>query len=257
MSIALFVFTAVMIISTVRIWEQDLHLTLIICSMVAAAVGILYLKFSYAEIEKGMIDGIYTALQAMLILYTVGPLVGSWIASGVVPSMIYYGLNILNPTIFLFATLLICSIVAIATGTSWGTTGTVGIALMGIAVGLGIPAPMTAGIIISGAYFGDKMSPLSDTTNLAPAVAGTDLFQHIRAMCWTSAPTYCIVGVITLILGFKYAGGSLDTAKINAMQQILSAEFWISPITFIARVYQGFAAYRSSLQGCGEDEIIL
>ena len=175
-----------------------------------------------------------TGMQACLILYTVGPLVGTWIVSGVVPSMIYYGLSILSPSIFLLATLIICTIVALATGTSWGTAGTVGIALMGIAIGLGIPAPLTAGIIISGGYCGDKMSPLSDTTNLAPAVAGTDLFQHIRAMCWTTIPTYIIVAVITLVLGFGYAGGELDTGKIAAMQALMDAEFWISPIAFIA-----------------------
>jgi len=159
--------------------------------------------------------------------------------------MIYYGLAILNPSIFLFATLLICSVVSLSTGTSWGTSGTVGIALMGIALGLGIPAPLTAGVVISGAYFGDKMSPLSDTTNLAPAVAGTDLFQHIRAMVWTTGPTYIIVAVITIVIGFRYAGGELDAAKIAAIQSLMKAEFWINPIALLAPlVVIGLSAMR-------------
>ncbi len=234
LAILVFALAAAMIAATVLIWAVDIHITLVLSALVAGAIGILVLKYDYATIEKGIIDGIMTGMQACLILYTVGPLVGTWIVSGVVPSMIYYGLSILSPSIFLLATLVICTIVALATGTSWGTAGTVGIALMGIAIGLDIPAPLTAGIIISGGYCGDKMSPLSDTTNLAPAVAGTDLFQHIRAMCWTTIPTYIIVAVITLVIGFRYAGGELDTGKIAAMQALMDAEFWISPLAFIA-----------------------
>ena len=234
LAILVFIAAAAMIAATVLVWEVDIHITLVLSALVAGTIGILFLKYDYESIEKGIIEGIMTGMQACLILYTVGPLVGTWIVSGVVPSMIYYGLSILSPSIFLLATLIICTIVALATGTSWGTAGTVGIALMGIAIGLGIPAPLTAGIIISGGYCGDKMSPLSDTTNLAPAVAGTDLFQHIRAMCWTTIPTYIIVAVITLVLGFGYAGGELDTDKIAAMQALMDAEFWISPIAFIA-----------------------
>ena len=131
--------------------------------------------------------------------------------------MIYYGLAILSPQIFLLATLIIGSIVSLSTGSSWTASGTVGVALMGVGFGLGIPAPLTAGIIISGVYFGDKMSPLSDTTNLAPAVAGANLFDHIKAMLWTTGPTYLIVAVITIFLGMKYGGGSLDAEKIHAM----------------------------------------
>jgi NhaC family Na+:H+ antiporter len=147
--------------------------------------------------------------------------------------MIYYGLAILKPSIFLLATILISSIVSIATGTSWGTTGTVGIALMGIAAGLGVPAPMAAGFVISGAYFGDKMSPLSDTTNLAPAMAGTDIFQHIRAMFWTTAPSYVIVLVIAGVLGINYASGNFDAERVSAIQELMRSEFPISPIGLI------------------------
>ena len=234
LSILVFLAVAVMIAAAVLVWETDIHIVLIFGALLAGLVGVFYLGNPYSKIEKGIIDGIMGGMQACLILYTVGPLVGTWICSGVVPSMIYYGLSILSPSIFLLATLIICSIVSLATGTSWGTAGTVGIALLGIALGLGVPAPLTVGIIISGGYFGDKMSPLSDTTNLAPGVAGTDLFQHIRAMCWTSGPTYAIVVCITLFLGFQYSQGDLDYTKIEALKTILASEFWISPISLIA-----------------------
>ncbi|MDD4751370.1 MAG: Na+/H+ antiporter NhaC [Synergistaceae bacterium] len=245
LTLALFLTVAAMIAASVLVWEVDIHITLILGAMLTIAIGVAVLKYDYATIEKGIIDGIMTGMQACLILYTVGPLIGTWILSGVVPTMIYYGLAILNPSIFLFATLLICSVVSLSTGTSWGTSGTVGIALMGIALGLGIPAPLTAGVVISGAYFGDKMSPLSDTTNLAPAVAGTDLFQHIRAMVWTTGPTYIIVAVITIVIGFRYAGGELDAAKIAAIQSLMKAEFWINPIALLAPlVVIGLSAMR-------------
>ena len=234
LSVLVFLAVAAMIVAAVLIYETDIHIILIFGALLAGIVGVFYLGNPYSKIEKGIIDGIMVGMQACLILYTVGPLVGTWIASGVVPSMIYYGLSILSPSIFLFATLFICSVVSLATGSSWATAGTVGIALLGIALGLGVPAPLTVGIIISGGYFGDKMSPLSDTTNLAPGVAGTDLFQHIRAMCWTSGPTYIIVICITLFLGFRYSQGELDYTKIEALKTILSHEFWISPISFVA-----------------------
>ena len=234
LSLLMLAIAAALILSGVVIYGQDVHIMLIFSAIVVGAVGILYLHYSYEELEKGIIEGIMTTMQACLILYTVGVLIGTWIHSGVVPSMIYYGLSILSPSIFLFATLIICSIVSLATGTSWGTSGTVGIALLGIAMGLGIPAPLTVGVIVSGAYAGDKMSPLSDTTNLAPAVSGTDLFQHIRAMCWTTGPTYVIVAIITIVLGFQYAGGTLDYSKIGGIQAVIAKEFWVSPIALLA-----------------------
>ena len=206
----------------------DAHIPIITSGVLVALWGCFGLKYPWKIIEEGMLQGITMALQAIVILMMVGLVIGSWIQSGVVPSLIYYGLDILSPKVFLFATLLICSVVSLATGTSWGTSGTVGIALMGVGAGLGIPAPLTAGVVISGAYFGDKMSPLSDTTNLAPAVAGTDLFSHIRAMVWTTGPTYLIVTVITILFGMKYAGGSLDAGKIDAIQAVMKSEFSIS-----------------------------
>lgn len=225
-----------LVLSAVLVFETDVHIPLVISACVAALASMFVLKIKWAVIEEGILNSILMGMQAVLILYTVGTLIGVWIRSGVVPSMIYYGLDLLSPSMFLLATLLICSVVSLATGSSWGTSGTVGVALMGIGVGLGIPKEVSAGFVVSGAYFGDKMSPLSDTTNLAPAMAGTDLFQHIRAMLWTTGPTYLIVLVIAGIMGRGYAGGVLDTEQISAIQALLAAEFDISVVAFIPPV---------------------
>ncbi len=209
------------------------HIPLFISAVFTAAMGVFFIGRKWADVEEGMINGITVALQAVLILMTIGGLVGAWIQSGVVPTLIYYGLNLLTPQYFLLASLLICCIVSLSTGSSWSTSGTVGIALMGIGAGLGVPAPVTAGFIISGAYFGDKMSPLSDTTNLAPAVAGSDLFSHIRAMMWTTIPTLFIVAAIAAYMGREYSGALLDDSRISIIQQIMAAEFSISWAGFL------------------------
>lgn len=221
----------VMAVSIIR-YETDPHIPMLIGTFFAVLIA-LKIGFSWNEIEKSMFDGIYQALQAVIILAIIGVLIGLWLVSGVVPSMIYYGLQILKPSIFLFATVLICSVTSLATGTSWGTAGTIGIALMGIASGLGIPAPVAAGAIISGAYFGDKMSPLSDTTNLAPAVSGTDVFTHVKAMVPTTVVAYGISLIAFLFIGFRYGGGNTDLSGINAIREGLQANFVISPILLL------------------------
>jgi len=166
----------------------------------------------------------------------IGVVIGTWLASGIVPAMIYYGLKILNPAIFLVVTLLMCSIVSIATGSSWTTVATVGIALMGVGQGLGIPVPVIGGAIISGSYFGDKMSPLSDTTNLAPGVAGTTLFEHIRHMIYTTGPSYIISLVFFGVLGMRYASGQIDQASVDGMISAIETAFTISPILLLAPI---------------------
>ena len=176
-------------------------------------------------------------MQAMLILLMVGLLISSWLGSGVIPAMIYYGLAILKPGIFLIAACLICSIVSLATGSSWGTAGTMGIALIGIGQGLGISPAIAAGAIVSGAYFGDKMSPLSDTTNLAPAVAGATLFEHIRHMVWTVTPSLIIALIIYAILGATGTGGSaVDMDLPNAIRLGLTESFNINPLLLLPPV---------------------
>ena len=169
------------------------QIALILGAAVAVLVG-LKNGYNWKEIESGIVHGISLSMGAILILLVVGSLIGTWIISGVVPTMIYYGLLILNPSIFYAAAAVISAIIALATGSSWTTVSTIGIALVGVATAQDLNLGLTAGAIISGAYFGDKMSPLSDTTNLAPAMAGTDLFTHIRHMMWTTIPSGPLTG---------------------------------------------------------------
>ena len=205
----------VMSVSLVK-FKLDPHIPMFLGVMAAAVMG-LRLGYSWTTLEKAMIRGISQAMQSIIILAIIGMLIGVWIVSGVVPSMILYGLDLISPKVFLPATLLICSITSVATGTSWGTAGTMGVALMGIAMGLEIPLPLAAGAIISGAYFGDKMSPLSDTTNLAPAMAGTDVFTHVKAMIPSTAVAYLIALVLFAYMGRNYGNTetSLESIQID------------------------------------------
>lgn len=181
---------------------------------VAAIVGI-FNKVSYKRMIAEVAENVKSTTGALLILLMVGALSGTWLVSGIIPAMIYYGLQILNPTIFLAASVIICAIISIATGSSWTTAATVGIALIGIGDALGISLGMTAGAVLSGAYFGDKMSPLSDTTNLAPAMAGGDLFSHIRYMTYTTVPTIVVTLIVFIILGFTIdTSGVADTSSL-------------------------------------------
>ena len=191
----------------------------LILSAAVASIVAFRLGFSWEELQKGIIKTISSAMGSILILLLIGSLAGAWMLSGVVPAMIYYGLQILNPSIFLFAACIICSIVSVATGSSWTTAATVGIALIGIGSTLGINVGWVAGAILSGAYFGDKMSPLSDTTNLAPAMAGTGLFTHIRYMIITTGPSILIALIVFLIVGLTNGG----SGNLEEKQQILTA----------------------------------
>jgi NhaC family Na+:H+ antiporter len=198
-----------------------------IALILAAGVGIIIgiaNGFTWKELEKGIVHGISLSLGAVLILLVVGSLIGSWILAGTVPTMIYYGLSLLSPSIFFAAACVICAFVSLATGSSWTTAGTVGVALIGIATAQGLNLGLAAGAVISGAYFGDKMSPLSDTTNLAPAMAGTDLFTHIRHMVWTTTPSILIALVLFAILGFTGTTPT-DTSSVAGIQQAIAAQF--------------------------------
>ena len=209
------------------------HIPLIGGTAVAVFMA-LRLGFSWKEIEDSLIFGITLALKACLILLVIGTLIATWILSGIVPTMIVWGLKILSPSIFLVSTCIICSLVSLATGSSWSTAGTVGIALIGVGQALGVPTPMVAGAIISGAYFGDKMSPLSDTTNLAPAMAGTDLFTHIRHMIYTTGPSLVISLIIYAILGLRYAGTEIQTENVGKIVSTLQANFNLNPLLLLA-----------------------
>ena len=226
---------AVLIFSIMK-YEASPHIPLVIGAIGAGAMAILRLGYSWSELEEGVLKTINMAMQAIIILMIIGMIIGTWILGGVVPTMIYYGLQILSPGIFLAATALICCVVSLATGSSWTTAGTVGIALLGVGQGLNIPGEVVAGAIISGAYFGDKMSPLSDTTNLAPAMAGATLFDHVRHMIFTTGPSLIIAVILYGIMGAKYAGQALDPGEINKILEALAGGFNINPLMFIPPV---------------------
>jgi NhaC family Na+:H+ antiporter len=200
----------------------------------AAAIVGYFNKVDYKTMVEEVSQNVKSTTGAILILLMVGALAGTWLISGIIPTMIYYGLQLLNPTIFLAACVIICAVISIATGSSWTTSATVGIALIGIAEALGISLGMTAGAVLSGAYFGDKLSPMSDTTNLAPAMAGTDLFTHIRYMTLTTVPTIIVTLIIFIILGFTIdTSGSADTETILAA---IDDSFNITPWLFVVPV---------------------
>ena len=182
-----------------------------------------------------MIKSIKSALGAILILLMIGALSGTWMMSGIVPSTIYYGLEILTPSVFLVAACIVSAIISVATGSSWSTVATVGVALVGIGTALGLGEGIVAGAIISGAYFGDKMSPLSDTTNLAPAMAGTDLFTHIRYMTITTFPAMAITLIIFAIIGFGSTGEAMGSG-IEEMKNALSSTYNLNPVLFLVPV---------------------
>ena len=201
---------------------------LLIGGAIAAVVGFFH-QVSYDKMLAEVAENLKSTTGALLILLMVGALSGTWLVSGIIPAMIYYGLQILNPTIFLAACVIICAIISIATGSSWTTSATVGIALIGIGNALGIPIGMTAGAVLSGAYFGDKMSPLSDTTNLAPAMAGGDLFTHIRYMLLTTVPTLVVTLIVFVVLGLTIdTSGEADTQSIlNSIDATFNISGWL------------------------------
>ena len=211
------------------------QIILMLSAAVAATIGIK-LGYNWNEIQQGIVNSIHTAMPSILILFVIGSLAGTWLLSGIVPAMVYYGLEIMNPKIFLFAACIVCSIVSLATGSSWTTAATVGIALIGIGKALGVYEGYVAGAVLSGAYFGDKMSPLSDTTNLAPAMVGTDLFTHIRYMTITTVPSISIALIIFLILGFT-SDLSGQVNSIEIIQNAILSKFHISGWLFIVPVF--------------------
>lgn len=214
----------------------EAHVGLILAACVAGIIGVANgWKWSY--MEQGVLAAINRSMQAMLILAIVGAMIASWMAGGVIPSMMYYGIEVIAPSVFLFTACLLCSIVSLATGSSWSTAGSMGVALIGIGTALGFPSAMTAGAIVSGAYFGDKMSPLSDTTNLAPAVAGSNLFDHIKHMIYTVAPSWIIAEIVYLILGFTHRGGEADQQTVNMILETITMNYTISILFLIPPVF--------------------
>jgi Na+:H+ antiporter, NhaC family len=233
------------------------QVALLLAAGMAALVAMAHGR-AWKDLFDGAVSSIASALPALLILLMIGALAGTWLLSGVVPAMVYYGLGILSPGYFLVATAMVCAIVSVATGSSWSTVATVGIALLGIGRALGMEDGMVAGAIISGAYFGDKMSPLSDTTNLAPAMAGTDLITHIRHMMWTTFPSFGLALVLFALLGL-FSEKADGVADVSAFQQAIISKFHITPWLFLvplaviglimARVPAAPALFIGSLMG--------
>ena len=229
-------FLIILLAANVYIWgdatlDGSNQLALLTAGALAAAIG-GHLGYSWTEMREQIVKTIDSAMPAIIILLLIGALSGTWLISGVVPALIYYGLDILHPKIFLFAAVVISGVVSLATGSSWSTIATIGVALLGIGDAMGIDKPIIAGAIISGAYFGDKMSPLSDTTNLAPAMAGTDLFTHIRYMMFTTVPSMSITLIIFLIIGFNY-NFDVQGAGVDVVQSAIADTFHITPWLFL------------------------
>ena len=210
--------------------EYSNQYILLTAGVISAIVG-FFNKVSTQIMLEEIWENLKSVFVPIMILFLVGALAGTWLVSGVIPAMVYYGLQVLNPSIFLPASVVIAAIISIATGSSWTTSATVGIALVGIGTALGIPTGMIAGAVISGAYFGDKMSPLSDTTNLAPAMAGTDLFTHIRYMTITTVPTILITLIVFSIISFNI--DTTGSADVSSLLKSIKATFHISPYLFI------------------------
>ena len=234
-SITPILFLIILLSFNVLFWDDTLKGANQVALMTAAALsGLLGLRlgFTWKDMRKQIVKSISTAMPAILILLFIGALAGTWLISGVVPALIFYGLDILHPAIFLFAAVITSGIVSLATGSSWSTIATIGVALLGIGSAMGFNEAMVAGAIISGAYFGDKISPLSDTTNLAPAVSGTDLFTHIKYMLYTTVPSMTITLIIFLVIGFNN-DNTISSEHINQVQQAIDNTFVITPWLFL------------------------
>ncbi|SCZ80043.1 Na+/H+ antiporter NhaC [Acidaminobacter hydrogenoformans] len=225
--IVVFLF-ALLIIQVLQIGSPDIHMTLVF-AISFAAILLMATGTPWSQIQDGIVHGCKIATIPMLILMFIGMLIPAWIASGTIPVLMYYGLQLISPSMFLVTAALICTIASLSTGSSWTTGATFGVAFMGIGLGLGIPGPMAAGAIISGAIIGDKLSPLSDSTNLAAGVCETDLFKHIKSMLYTTLPAFVISLIIYFILGMGYNATSVDTTAVETILSGLSANFNVTP----------------------------
>lgn len=217
----------------IQIFDISPHLPLIAAAFLAGGLSMAR-GVKWTELETALVRSIGVALPSILILMAIGMLIGTWTASGIVPYLIKLGLDLLSPSLFLPAACVICIIVSLSTGSSWSTAGTVGVALIGVGQGLGFSLPMTAGAVVSGAYFGDKMSPLSETTNLAPAVAGSRLFEHIRHMTWTSVPSILISLILYTGIGLAMDVTVSEDAGLGELPEVLAATFNLSPVLLFA-----------------------
>ena len=234
LSLVPFVSLILIMLPSVIILGADPQIPLIICIGITAFIGIFVLGYSWNEIETAMIESNAAAMQANFIIMLVGCLMGVWMSGGVVPGLIYYGLKLFTPGIFLAALPILCAIISISTGSAWTTAGTIGVSAMGVAAGLGIPFPIAAGAIITGAQFGDKLSPLSDSTNLAAGITGTNLFTHVRHMLWSTIPSFVLAVCGFAVIGAGYSGSNVDDSQIQMICDVLQANFHITPWILLA-----------------------
>src|SRR5512138_849689 len=223
------------------VYKIKAQVLLIAAATVTAVLG-LALGFKWRDMERGIVESIHKAMPAILIMLSVGVLVGSWMASGTIPMVIYYGLKLISPKFFLATACLVCSVVAIASGTSWGTIGTVGVAFIGIAMGLGVPLGPAAGAIVAGAYFGDKMSPLSDIPNLATVISGSNLFDHIKHMVWSATPAWLAGLAIYLVAGLKYGTTAVRSETLDLILSTLRGHFRFSLLLLLPMAVIFYAA---------------
>lgn len=232
-SLIVILFLAFAMFAQIFIIKEDwvTHITLILATVVAAVVALMS-GFKWKDIQEGILYGCQIAMLPMLILMLVGVLIATWIPAGTIPTLIYFGLKILSPKLFLFTACLVCCVASVATGSSWTTGATVGVAFMGIGMGLGVPAAMTAGAVVSGAIFGDKMSPLSDSTNLAAGVAEADLFDHIKSMMYTTGPAIIISLIIYFVMGFSFAG-TIETSQIDTILSGIKDNYYVGILATI------------------------
>lgn len=217
------------------VYKIKAQVLLVAAAAITATMG-LALGFKWKDMERGIVDSVHRAMPAILIMLSVGILVGSWMAGGTIPMVIYYGLKLISPKFFLATACLVSSVVAIASGTSWGTIGTVGVAFIGIAMGLGIPLGPAAGAVVAGAYFGDKMSPLSDIPNLATVISGSNLFDHIRHMMWSAVPAWLAGLAIYFFVGLKYGAAAVESETLDLILRTLRSNFRFSVLLLLPMV---------------------
>ncbi len=214
----------------ITVGSPDVHMTLIFATVFAVVMLSVFTKTPLQLIEEGVIHGTKIATISMMILMFIGVMIPAWIAAGTIPSLIYYGVQIISPSVFLLTTTLVCSISCLATGTSWGTAATFGVALMGIGGGLGVDPAMTAGAIISGAIFGDKLSPISDTVNLSAASCEVNVFAHIKSVATATLPGYVLALVAAIFLGMKHSSGQINSEQVDTLLTALSTNFNVTPM---------------------------
>ena len=231
---------ACFLIQLVTVGEPDVHMTLVFAAVVAIILLLIFNKTPFALIEEGIIHGCKIATISMMILMFIGVMIPAWIAAGTIPTLIYYGLQIISPSIFLLTASVVCALATLCTGTSWGSAATFGVALMGIGGGLGVPDAMTAAAVVCGSIFGDKLSPISDTVNLSSGTCEVNIFDHIKSVATATLPAYIIALVVFTVLGFRFAGGNADSAAVNEVMKVLSENFKLDPghavISLVPRV---------------------